>query len=405
MFLFDRALQLLTPKPNDDDEHTQEICVDGENCAHQEICEDSGKKICLECGRLLEENFISTYPFSAAGLKKRRKQEASSVYSDIPMYIQQDIKDMTIAIYERITKKSNKVVRNTLKKAIIMASLHRAAAITGNSISYYDLLDMFLLKQHEANKGFAVLSSNIPKDSQFIIEFNQAREERININAKLNKIGITNKSMFVRVMNVFTIVKEKSYIINASQPNSVICGCIYFWIVYSKIEKTSEEFSKIMGISKMTLLKVYVAVCDAVFKTILRSFFAILLKNCTPVLHNGPPKYKTLFKKKYDRLYGPDERMIVSNAFDPNTIKVEPRMSKQEITALPLDDVDNTLEWNILLNKYYYGLTSLYNLYVKIIKRNDKEMYFDFTEYDSVNGVDGMCLLREHLTSYFDTEK
>jgi transcription initiation factor TFIIIB Brf1 subunit/transcription initiation factor TFIIB len=398
--LFEQALKLVA-KEFQENKLKHDIELD-DSCKHEETSDDNGKKTCLECGELLEENYIATHHSSnIIGMKKRRKSE-SSIYNDIPFYIEQHIKDITIEIYQKAT--ASKIFRNTSKRSIILASLHRASALAGNHISYYDLLDMFLLKQHEADKGFTILSRNIPKKSEFTLKFNQMKEEMISINSKLKKLGMDTKLMFNLVANTFNLVKEKSDIVNTSQPNSIICGCIYFWIVYTCIKKTDDEFSKIVGISKMTLLKVYVAVCDVVFNNILKSFFSILLSNCIPKPIEGPPKYKNTLKKSTNLFYGPTHRMLVYNPFDQDNIRVTPQPSKHDkiVEDLPLDEVDDTQEWNVLLDQQYYSPTNVYIIYVKLIRKNDKEMYFDFTEYDKNNKANGVELLRSLLIRRFE---
>jgi transcription initiation factor TFIIIB Brf1 subunit/transcription initiation factor TFIIB len=399
--LFEKALKLVSKEYQETKLKRQDSVESDDSCKHNETSDDNGKKTCLECGELLEENYIATH-HSIIGMKKRRKSEPT-IYNDIPFYIEQDIKDITIEIYQKAT--ASKIFRNTSKRAIVLASLHRASALTGNHISYYDLIDMFLLKQHEADKGFTILSRNIPKKSDFTLRFNQTKEELISINSKLRKLGMDTKLMFNLVANVFNLVKEKSDIVNTSQPNSIICGCIYFWIVYTRIQKSDEEFSKTVGISKMTLLKVYVAVCDVVFNNILKSFFATLLKNCEPKTIEGPPKYKNTLKKTKNLLYGPTYRILIHNPFDQNKIRAT-QASKSDKTTdiedLPLEEIDNTRKWNVLLDQQYYSPTDVYMLHVKLVRKNDKEMYFDFAEYDKNNETDGVELLRSLLIKRFE---
>ena len=401
--LFEQALKLVAKEFHETKMRRQDS-VESE-CKHDETSNDNGKKTCLECGELLEENYIVSQHSSNIGMKKRRKSE-STIYNDIPFYIEQHIKDITIEIYQKAT--ASKIFRNTSKRSIILASLHRASALAGNHISYYDLLDMFLLKQHEADKGFTILSRNIPKKSEFTLRFNQTKEEMISINSKLRKLGMDNKLMFNLVANTFNLMKEKSDIVNTSQPNSIICGCIYFWIVYTRIQKSDDEFSKTVGISKMTLLKVYVAVCDVVFNIILKAFFSILLRNCDPKPIEGHPKYKNTLKKAKNLLYGPTYRMLIHDPFDQDKIRVTPQPSKRDkitdVEDLPLEEVDNTQEWNVLLDQKYYSPTDVYMLDIKLVRNNDKEMYFDFAEYDKNNETEGIELLRSLLIKRFQCD-
>ena len=382
-------------------------------CKHETTCCEDGKRTCLQCGELFEENYIinTNYFGSVVGMKTRKVVE-SSVYKEIPAFIDRRIKDLTVEIYNIATK--NKTFRNTSKKAVVLASLHRASALLGdnNAISFYDLLNMFDLQQHEANKGFAILSSNIPKNSEFFLRFDNDREELISINSKIKLLGIECDAQFFRlVANVFNLFKTRSNMANESQYSSIICGCIYFWVVYLDLDKPINTFVRDSKVSKTTLLRVYCAVCDVVFNFILKELFSLLLKNCVPVPLEPPPRFKTVFKNapsdqskepvnqnNINLLYGPEEKCLVYNPFDHERVKV--------VIAdlqLPLDQVDDTLEWNILLSRCYFTSTVKLSLMVTLFRRVEKTMYFDFTEYDARNQANGNKLLRELLINKFDT--
>lgn len=385
-------------------------------CKHETCSCEDGKKTCLQCGELFEENYIinTNYFGSVVGMKTRKVAE-SSVYKDIPAFIDRRIKDLAVEIYNTATK--NKTFRNASKRAVVLASLHRAAALMGdeNAISFYDLLQMFALQQHEANKGFAILSSNIPKNSEFFLRFDNDREELISINSKIKLLGIEADARFFRlVANIFNLFKTRSNTANESQYNSVICGCIYFWVVYLGLDYSINVFAKTSKVSKTTLLRVYCAVCDVVFNNILKELFSLLLKNCVPVPFDIPHRCKTIFKKtitnrnqsslsncakeEIDLLYGPEEKCLVFDPFDHTRVKVI--ISDIE---LPLDHVDDTLEWNILLSRCYFTPTTKLFLMVTLFRRVEKRMYFDFTEYDAFNQTKGDIMLRELLIKKFDT--
>lgn len=98
--LFEQALKLVAKEFQETKMKRQDSV---ESCKHDETSDDNGKKTCLECGELLEENYIATHHSSnIIGMKKRRKSE-STIYNDIPFYIEQHIKDITIEIYQKAT--------------------------------------------------------------------------------------------------------------------------------------------------------------------------------------------------------------------------------------------------------------------------------------------------------------
>lgn len=392
---FEQALKMVSVKENE-----SESC-DLNKCSHEEVSVDNHKKTCLQCGQILEDVYIAN--FTANMMKSRKRIVEGSIQHDIPSFIDQHIKDKTIEIYKKATE--NKVFRNISKKSILLASLHRASALAGNHISYSELLDMFLLKQHEANRGFTILCNTISKKSEYAIDYDQKQEEMVNINSKLKKLNLDTCEMFDLVYNLFKLMKKKSTVINTSHTNSVICGCIYFWLVYNNKCRaliTDDEFARMIEISKTTLNKVYVATCNTVFRYIMKRFFVILLKNCIPRKIEGPVKFKSVLNKlkKQKVLYGPDEKVLIYDPLECESIRVH---SLQYGTDLPIEDVDDATDWNGLLTKQYYNLTHVYMLHINLIE-NDREIFFDFVDYNKINETKGTDLLKEFLLHVFETD-
>ena len=368
-------------------------------CEHEEISIEDNKHICMDCGQMLIENFMSNQHCSnIIGMKKRRKSECN-IYNDIPSYIPQHIKDKTIEIYQKAT--ANKIFRNTFKRSIILASLHRAATLTGGDISYDDLLDIFSLKQYEANKGFSYVANNLPKNSEFSIPFDNEREEMISIISILRNLGML--SLLNPVIVIFKLVKTRSNILNVSLCKSVICGCVYFWIKYKNIHKTLKEFAQDVKMSEMTIINKYLVISDVVMKSIMKELFCTLLKNCTTTKIDGKNKYKNIIRLNKNSLYEPDKKLLITNPFTSNNITVVPYTPRSTplYKPLPLDEVDDIKEWNILLNQKYYDMTHIYTLDVTVSK-NTRDLVIDFKKYNEINNVDGNILLKKILIQNFE---
>lgn len=402
-----------------------------EKCKHEQINIEDNKHICIDCGQMLIENFISNqYCPNNIGMKKRRKSECN-IYNDIPSYIQQHVTAKTIEIYQKVTL--NKIFRNTFKRSIILACLHRASTLTGKDISYDDLLDIFTLKQHEANKGFSYVANNLPKNSEFSIPFDNEREETISVISILRNLRMS--SLLKPVIAIFRLVKQRSNILNVSLCKSVICGCIYFWIKYKNIPKTLKEFAQDVKMSEMTIINKYLVISDVVMKSIMKELFCTLLKNCAISQLEGKNKYKYVLKQYKNSLYNPDKKILINNPFSINNITVTPcnsiRTTQTNIEQkdlktpqnaplnpsgtrarlstplnlyepLPLDDVDDIKEWNILLDQKYYSHTSnVYTLNVSIFK-NTRDLIIDFKKYNEINKIDANNLLKSILIDRFE---
>jgi transcription initiation factor TFIIIB Brf1 subunit/transcription initiation factor TFIIB len=369
-------------------------------CEHEEIIVEDNKHICIDCGQMLVENFVSNqYCSNIIGMKKRRKSECN-IYNDIPSYLPQHVKDKTIEIYQKAT--ANKIFRNTFKKSIILASLHRAAMLTNSDISYDDLLDIFSLKQYEANKGFSYVANNLSKDSEFSISFDNEREEMISIISILRNLGML--TLLNPVIVIFKLVKKRSNILNVSLCKSVICGCVYFWIKYKNIHKTLKEFAQDVKMSEMTIINKYLVISDVVMKSIMKELFCVLLKNCAVTQIDGKNKYKNIIKLNKNSFYGPDKKLLITNPFTTDITVIPYTHSRSNSTLyqpLPLDEVDNIKEWNILLDQKYYGMSHIYTLNVTISK-NTRDLVIDFKKYNEINNVDGNMLLKNILIEKFE---
>lgn len=371
-------------------------------CEHEEIIIEDNKHICVDCGQMLVENFISNQHCSnIIGMKKRRKSECN-IYNDIPPYIPQPVKDKTIEIYQKVT--SNKIFRNTFKRSIILACLHRASTLTKSDISYDDLLDIFSLKQYEANKGFSYVANNLPKNSEFSIPFDNEREEVISIISILRNLGML--TLLNPVIIIFKLVKKRSNILNVSLCKSVICGCIYFWIKYKNIHKTLKEFAQDVKMSEMTIINKYLVISDIVMKSIMKELFYVLLKNCEVIQFDGKNKYKNILKHYKSSLYNPDKKLLVNDPFSEK-ITVIPHNATQlrngcGYQPLPLDEVDDIKEWNILLDQKYYGYSSEMYAVNVVITKNTRDLVIDFKRYNEINKTDGNAMLKKILIEKFE---
>jgi len=367
-------------------------------CQHLDMADDNGKVICSDCGELLSENFTVNHHSNLIGMKKRRKVQCN-IYNDIPSYIPQHIKNISIDIYQKIT--TNRIFRNTFKKAILMACLHRAASLKNCDISSDDLLSMFSLKQHEANRGFAFLSNNLSKDSIYFLPFNSVKDEEVNIASILKNLGMM--SLVRPVINIFNLIKEKSNLLNESLCKSVICGCIYFWIRYRKIKKSLKDFAVDVGKSEITILNKYIVISDVIIHVIMKELFSTLLKHGKAKPVEGKNKFKNMLKNNKASLYGPDLKVFVHHPLDAEQITVALCHAKTpELQTLPLDDVDDIKEWNILLDKRYYTYDSKVIILNTSLTKNTRDLVINFTNYNKINDADGDMLLLNILNNRFD---
>ena len=103
-------------------------------------------------------------------------------------------------------------------------------------------------------------------------------------------------------------------------------------------------------------------------------------------------------------MYNPDKKLLIANFFTPDSITVVPHTharSNPLYKPLPLDEVGDIKEWNILLDQKYYDMTQIYTLNV-FISKNTRDLVIDFKKYNEINKVDGNMLLKNILVQKFE---
>jgi transcription initiation factor TFIIIB Brf1 subunit/transcription initiation factor TFIIB len=361
---------------------------DDDQCTHYEI-EENGKIICLNCGELISQNYITSQYTTTT--KRRRKVECT-IYNDIPAYVPQYIKDMTVDIYRLTTQ--NKIFRNNNKKSIILACLYVASILNKQDYAYSDLLEMFELSPHEANKGFEFITKHINKNSPYSIAFDIEKEYTNNIKSTLKHLNMISLTPYV--FSVFELAK-KARLLDKSQCKSVICACIYFWIKHKNIPKSCKELASSLNISDITIATRYVDVSVVVFRYIMKQLFSKLIDNAYIIMVEGRNKYKDFLKTiPASSIYNPDIKTVIHNPRDYNQIQA----IKKDV-SLPLDDVTDVTEWNLLLDKRYYT-TNNGLIFVDVsISKNTRDLTIDFSRYDKVNDQDGLTLFKSILEQNF----
>ncbi len=352
-------------------------------CEHAETFLDACRLICAECGMMLSEKVLAER-WSAVGMRKRKVTECP-IYNEIPAYVPQHIKDLTVEIYKSVT--GTDIFRNTLRRAIVLACLHRASILKHQPICFEEMLEMFNLKTHEANKGVSYVAHNISRTSPFTIPF---LNDEIDIESNLASLDLMDE--IVPVTKLFNLVKKDSDILNNSQCKSVVCGCVFTWLKFKGVQITLKQFSTKIGMSEMTIVKKYILITKVLFSRIMKTLYSKLLMGCKISSHSRKIKCSDP-----SALYEHIERLHVFNYTNPD------KLSVVDITngfVFPLDDVDDVTEWHMLLSKKYYTPSGgIMNLSVGLVETS-RELKCVFDKYDKLNGQNGQEILSSTVSDY-----
>jgi len=366
-----------------DDEDKDHLCSEN-------TIEDGYKTICTYCGQIYNEYYISSFPIAHG---HKRRQRIDTIYDILPAYFSQNIKDVTIEIYRYVTQ--NRIFRNSHKKSIMAACFHRACNLSNYDISYNDLMEIFSIKQNEMNKGFTKLTTCLPRDSIYNVPFDTDKDERLIILSLLKNTGM--EAFAKPTIELFKMVKTKTNLMNESFCKSVVCGCIYFWIKYRNIPKTSKEVSQKFNMSAMTVLNKYIVIYGMVLRVVMKNFFCSLLKHC--IIRPHAIKYKNILLNKPEHtLYNPETKVLITNAFEPEKIKAVRLSSNKE---LPLDDVNDIKDWNMLLDQKFYNSKGLSYVNV-VLNKNTRDYTFNYNKYNDYNNMDAKTLLHEEIFKLFN---
>lgn len=341
-------------------------------CTHATIETDNSKKICLDCGTILDVHFLlDQYNFVS---KIRPKKIECSIYDEIPHYISQDLKILTIDIYKLVTAK--RIFRNIFRKSIILACLHRSSIIKKAPIYFEDMLEMFNLKTHDANKGISFVATNLEKNSIYDIPFSN---DEICVDSTLALVDLVRYR--VQVMKIFDTVKSQSDLLNNSHCKSVVCGCIYFYLMHNSVKISLKQFSKKVNLAESTIIKKFIIIKTIIMKPIMKRLFSYFLRNVDLNV-----RIVDDCKSDVDLdLIDPVQSVAVHNYADPDNISVTSLIDQ---FVYPLDDVEDIRDWNILFAKCYIDSNGFeFKLDIRVIETT-KNLLFDFKNYISSNNID-----------------
>lgn len=344
---------------------------------------DGGEKICAICGELLQENYLVVENLST--MKQRRKRECT-LFDDIPFFISERTRDTAIDIFRLVMgNTTNRIMRRT----VLLACVHRASILCKENISFDDLIELAGIKPHKACRGINYVAGKLHKNSVYEIPFFQS--DVMVIMSLMRIIGLEDQTAYVA--KVVSIVNNTSGLLNSSHYKSVVCGCIYFWLVVNERNILRRQFAQKVKVSDMTIKKKYFEVKVVVLRYLMKEIFSNLLQKCV-TRFGGRKKSKV-----QNTLYKPKDELYIENYDDIQNIKVK----NSEGRYLPIDDVTDILQWNILMDTEWYNSYGYeFSLNVNISIHN-KDVVFNYIKYDDNNKENGKNIVAntiiEHMSN------
>lgn len=325
-----------------------------QECLHEEIIEENERQVCVECGCLVGQKFITHAQFVPTGVVRRRAT-VSTIYEYIPADLVDDyIKNVAVTIYKIASVKRQ--YRASFRKTIIAACVHRASIVCGCPLAIYTCATAFNIKSiAEMEKGIAFVAENVPY-GEYSIPTRLTSTQ--NFEPILTEFGIPMECILMKRIKL-KLESEPFF-----HQRSSLCACVWFLLsdVYLNSDLSLRQYTSrynsvcdksgivLKRTTPYTIRKRYMEIKRHVYRKILKRIFAKYL-------------YKTF---KCDEVQSDDGTIIVSN------IKQNVRVVGYDGFVYPIDDVDDITDWNILFQQHWKGSIIPYTVH-----DTNKKIYID----------------------------
>ena len=230
-------------------------------CVHEEIVNTiEGTEICTHCGLVIDTitNFDQEWRYYGSSDTKYssdpsrvqyRKEVEKGILKELDKYdVPRNVCDRANSLYNEVTK--GHIKRGRSRLAIIFACVFNAYIEMNDSKTSEELRDMFNLERREASRALTFFKTHHSSRSSLYIS------SYYFIPMILNKF----KADPLHEENIKGIYKylEKKDIskINGSNPKSISAGLVYYYLININKIIDPDTFSKIVGLSKITILKI-----------------------------------------------------------------------------------------------------------------------------------------------------
>ncbi len=245
-------------------ETTETKYAEDDSCAHPVVLQDAGVCLCMDCGMEVSQKvtYERDWRFNSntTGSKQTadanrfyiRKVSERSIHSDIQhIEISEHIKDVANTIYNSIA--DDKVHRGTFRKSVIFATVFYAFKSVHNPQSCDNLIQLFKIKRKNALKGIKYVNMHLPGKSTLRTSYITAQDLVCDF---MKRFDCVPQQVDEVLAMCATVQKHASDMLSRSRPQSVAAGVLYHYCMTRRRPVNSKEFSSLVGVSEMTILKI-----------------------------------------------------------------------------------------------------------------------------------------------------
>ena len=236
--------------------NVDEYKINTDICLHNNINKERDVEVCVDCGLEISKTINLDAEWHYYGDTDvdpsrchLRKCEEKTIYKDIEKFdFPYTIKEGANTSYMQIT--NGKIRRANFRKCLISACIFKEYQNQGIIVNPEEIRDKFSLSKKEFSKG--LIHYNLHKKDKNPPTYISPTSFIPRIMTKFN----TNEYHINKVNELYEKIKDKSKLLNRSNPQSVISGLIFYYFKLIGGNINSLKFSKIVNLSDITVTKI-----------------------------------------------------------------------------------------------------------------------------------------------------
>jgi len=224
------------------------------HCSHDNVENFRGIFICTDCGNEFQDwfdtekecKFIKTT--DGFGRQIRRVYD-KSIFKDLePFDIPHNIQLVSNTLYNEVSK--GRIFRGLSRKAVIVVVVFLAYKQTSYPQSIERLQNLFGISKKTVSKGIKIVGMTLDDQTKLFLSVEDLIPEML-------KKFDSSEDVLNHVLNLYSLIKNKSSTINRSRPRSIVAALIYFYMKHTEKEFSDKMFCSNVGLSKLTITKLY----------------------------------------------------------------------------------------------------------------------------------------------------
>lgn len=226
-------------------------------CLHTNTTRENDIEMCSECGLEIsrtinldaEWHYYGDNTSDPSRCQLRRNTDDKSIYKDIDKFeFPYDIKEGANKAYIEIT--NGQIKRAKLRKCLIAACIFKEFQLHKIAKTPDEIIKIFELTKKQFSKG--MIQYNLKKKDQT----HPTYISPVSFIPGIMKLFNSGEQHVQKVSELYDKVKNRSEVLNRSNPQSVIAGLIFYYFKLIGMNIILVNFSKVVKLSDITILKI-----------------------------------------------------------------------------------------------------------------------------------------------------